>query len=89
MDLQRPIGYFPKAYNAKYPHSTLESSMMRTIHPKYVSYFGDGSGRDKYIIHNNGGLTNSDKNCFVREAFRNTLRDTGAKPQKHAISIKY
>jgi hypothetical protein len=54
--------------------------MARTNHPKYASYFGDGSGRDKYIIMNNGGLTNDDKKFFIREAFRNTLRDQGPKP---------
>jgi hypothetical protein len=28
----------------------------RTSNPKYVTYNGDGSGRDHYIISSNGGL---------------------------------
>lgn len=28
----------------------------RTFYPKYVTYRGDGSGRDHYIISINGGL---------------------------------
>ena len=28
----------------------------RTFYPKYVTYRGDGSGRDHYIISSNGGL---------------------------------
>lgn len=33
----------------------------RTCDPKYANYFGDGSGRDTYVVLNNGGLLNSDK----------------------------
>ena len=32
------------------------SPINRTYHPKYTSYFGDGNGRDNYVIFNNGGL---------------------------------
>ena len=28
----------------------------RTYDPKYVTYYGDGNGRDQYIIFGNGGL---------------------------------
>lgn len=28
----------------------------RTYYPKYVTYTGDGAGRDHYITFNNGGL---------------------------------
>jgi hypothetical protein len=31
-------------------------SIDRTYHPKYVTYTGDGSGRDGYIVFANGGL---------------------------------
>jgi hypothetical protein len=32
------------------------SQINRTYHPKFVTYTGDGNGRDAYIINNNGGL---------------------------------
>ena len=41
-------------------YTALESTMMRTMHPKYVNYFGDGTGRDTYIVLNNGGLAKKD-----------------------------
>jgi hypothetical protein len=37
------------------------AALQRTHAPKYVSYYGDGSGRDHQIISNNGGLTSVDK----------------------------
>jgi hypothetical protein len=30
--------------------------LSRTFDPKYAHYYGDGAGRDSYIISNNGGL---------------------------------
>ena len=32
------------------------SNLQRTFSPKYTHYLGDGSGRDTYVIKNNGGL---------------------------------
>ena len=32
------------------------STLNRTDHCKYVTYTGDGSGRDHYVVFNNGGL---------------------------------
>lgn len=32
------------------------SPINRTYHPKYVTYTGDGAGRDHYIVFNNGSL---------------------------------
>ena len=37
------------------------ASMQRTFYPKYVNYYGNGSGRDHQIIGNNGGLTSQFK----------------------------
>lgn len=37
------------------PNQTL-AGLQRTFYPKYVSYFGDGSGRDAFIVQNNGTL---------------------------------
>lgn len=34
----------PKRYSA------LETKLMRTEDPKYANYFGDGSGRDTYVV---------------------------------------
>jgi len=31
-------------------------SLKRTFDPKFVTYQGDGSGRDSYIVFANGGL---------------------------------
>lgn len=42
------------------PNGTL-ASMQRTFEPRYVSYYGDGSGRDQQITLNNGGLTGVEK----------------------------
>ena len=32
------------------------SGLNRTFHPKWVTYTGDGKGRDGYIVFDNGGL---------------------------------
>lgn len=32
------------------------SGLNRTYNPKWVTYWGDGNGRDQYIVFNNGGL---------------------------------
>ena len=71
------------AFMAKYPHSPIEANIMRTFNPSYASYSGDGSGRDSYIILNNGGLTRESKNGMMnrkprRSPHRN--RTLGAKP---------
>lgn len=34
----------------------MTSSLNRTYHPKFVTYTGDGSGRDHYVVFNNGSL---------------------------------
>ena len=47
--------------NARYPHSSTEAGIMRTYNPGYANYAGDGTGRDSYIILNNGGLTKEPK----------------------------
>ena len=45
----------------KYPCTPVEAGMARSQNPTYVSYTGDGTGRDSYIILNNGGLTREPK----------------------------
>ena len=39
--------------------------MCRTFYPKYASYMGDGSGRDSYVVVNNGGLADNDKKYMM------------------------
>ena len=34
----------------------MSSGIYRTFNPKWVTYWGDGGGRDQYILFNNGGL---------------------------------
>lgn len=31
------------------------NNLYRTFHPKYVTYWGDGSGRDGHAVFSNGG----------------------------------
>lgn len=54
--------------------------MRRTNYPKYVSYFGDGSGRDTYVVLNNGGLTSVSKPNLMFRAFKNTIDGSGVSP---------
>lgn len=81
-------GHHPISPSQAYPHSYLEASMARSFYPKYASYTGDGSGRDSYVILNNGGLANVDKRCmnFGRPA---VPRDNHPVSQKHAVAFKY
>jgi len=37
-------------------NSLYTAGINRTSNPTYANYFGDGAGRDKYIIFENGGL---------------------------------
>lgn len=48
-------------FGVKVQPNPLFASMQRTYNPTYVSYYGDGTGRDQQIIINNGGLTHQDK----------------------------
>jgi hypothetical protein len=57
MSFNKSFASGPVSSNRNYPASFVEASMARTFYPKYVSYSGDGTGRDAYIIMNNGGLT--------------------------------
>ena len=47
-----------------------EAGICRTYNPTYASYSGDGSGRDAYIILNNGGLTKEDKSGMMYNRIR-------------------
>lgn len=71
-------------------YTALETQLMRTFSPKYVNYFGDGSGRDTYAVVSNGGLTNVDKKYMMSRPFRNTFQNRiHASPLKDAVSFTY
>jgi hypothetical protein len=71
-------------------YSALESQLMRTFSPKYVSNFGDGSGRDTYAVVNNGGLAGIDKQHMMSKPFRNTFQNRIHNQNlKDAVSLTY
>jgi len=41
------------------------ATLQRTFYPKHCHYFGSGSGRDSFIIMNNGGF-----NTFYHEPIK-------------------
>lgn len=63
--------------------------MCRTFNPGYASYTGDGSGRDAYIILNNGGLTRLDKGHMMQTKKFGPGRDGSPKPFKPTPPFKY
>lgn len=81
-------GHHPVNPSARYPHSALESTMSRTHYPKYASYMGDGSGRDSYVVVNNGGLANSDKRYMMWRPNK-VPKNVDPKPYKLAAAINY
>ena len=64
--------------------------MARSSNPTYVSYTGDGSGRDSYIILNNGGLTHESKEHMMWSSqIRRTPGVTQKSPHKGAVGFQY
>ena len=69
------------------------TSINRTYHPKYVTYTGDGSGRDQYVTFANGGLhelrdyqgskPRNQFNCFKNQPVHH------AQPRKEATAFDY
>ena len=81
-------GHHPVSHTARYPHSTTEAGMTRTFYPKYASYMGDGSGRDSYVVVNNGGLTGDDKRHMMWRPNK-IKHDVNPRPFKPAPSLAY
>lgn len=81
-------GHHTVSPSARYPHSALESTMTRTFYPKYASYMGDGSGRDSYVVVNNGGLANNDKR-FMMWRPNKVPKKVDPKPYKLAAAVNY
>ena len=63
--------------------------MMRTHNPTYANYSGDGSGRDSYIILNNGGLASESKRGMMWRSSMRSPRDHRAMPSKTGVSFTY
>eukprot|EP00347_Sterkiella_histriomuscorum_P021455 403333917 len=64
----KPGSFLPKVSRDRYKEK------VPVIHSRSVNYRQDGSGRDSYIMHGNGGYSNSNKPQEFREAFKNSLR---------------
>jgi hypothetical protein len=62
--------------------------MSRTFAPKYASYMGDGSGRDTYVVLNNGGLSNNEKRAMMWRPNKVPL-PANPRPFKAAPALKY
>lgn len=75
--------------DARTRYSTLENDLLRTHGPKYASYFGDGSGRDTYVVTDNGGLLNKEKRGMTRRPFKNTLVNRDSSPLKPVMPVSY
>ena len=73
---------------ARCPHSALESTMTRTFYPKYASYMGDGSGRDSYVVVNNGGLANNEKKYMMWRPNK-VPKPQDPKPYKMVAAVNY
>ena len=73
---------------ARYPHSSVEASMTRTFYPKYTSYMGDGSGRDSYVILDNGGLASGQKRAMMWRPNK-CPQKIDPKPHKNPPAHKY
>ena len=81
-------GHHPVSHSKAYPHSSLESTMVRTFYPKHASYMGDGTGRDSYVILNNGGLNGSDKRAMMWRPNK-VPKSVNPRPYKQAAALNY
>jgi len=70
----------------------MESIRYRTFYPKLSTYGGDGSGRDSYIIFNNGGLVrphSKNQNIVKRSGAKIWYNRSTPTPQSNAKSFRY
>lgn len=69
------------------------SGINRTYHPKWVTYNGDGNGRDGYIVFSNGGLNELRfyKGSTREMGFKNGMSPTKrySVPRKDATAFDY
>lgn len=80
-----------RAADQRTRYSAIENGLLRTQAPKHANYFGDGSGRDSYVVTNCGGLMDSDKHGMLNRPFRNSFRNRVAmvSPQKAVMPVYY
>ena len=81
-------------FGGKTQPNTCFASMQRTHYPKYVSYFGDGAGRDGAIIEANGGLTHVNKRSLGHQGvhfgrYGPSPRRVSPSPHKEATTFYY
>ena len=81
-------GHHPISHTARYPHSAVESTMSRTFYPKYASYMGDGSGRDSYVVIDNGGLAGTEKRGMMWRPSK-IPQSVNPRPFKMAPALAY
>lgn len=71
------------------------ASMQRTFYPKYLSYYGDGSGRDQQVIMANGGLTREPKKGLGHHGVHfnrynsNVMKKASPSPNREALTFYY
>ena len=69
------------------------NTIYRTYHPKYVTNYGDGSGRDGYAVFGNGGLHDlrNYEGSRPRHPFNNFKSTPKASsiPRKEATAFDY
>jgi hypothetical protein len=69
--------------------------MQRTYYPKYVNYYGDGTGRDQQVTTNNGGLASTSKKAMGHQGVHfNRYNSTVSKkaspsPTREALTFYY
>ena len=61
----------------------------RTFDPKYHSYYGDGTGRDTYVVTNNGGLTHENKPYMMRRPHKPVMTKRNHTPSRDAVPVIY
>jgi hypothetical protein len=69
------------------------SSIDRTYYPKHVTYTGDGSGRDGYVVFTDGGLEPTrNYKCATKTLFDNGTNLMPAHmtaPRKESTALEY
>lgn len=66
---------------------------LRTFDPKYSHYFSDGTGRDTFVMYNNGGFSVPRKVHTMQSTMfmklGNTTFGPSTSPRKEAMPVEY
>ena len=68
------------------------SGLNRTFHPKFSTYWGDGTGRDSYVVMSNGGFNETrNYNGQQPNGWRTSTHGSApyVAPQKDATAVDY